>query len=300
MRFAYQIDVSVIIVSYNSTQEISRCLDSLLTAGPGLNLEVIVIDNHSSDATLQRILDWQDRHVKDVPRFRLVSNADNVGFTRAVNQGLAQANGRLLLLLNPDTELCPGSLKTLVTFLDHHSDVGLAAPQLRFANGAIQPSVRRFPLHRDVYCELVGFGRLFPGHPIFNRWKMAGFDHRSTQEVDQPQGACMLIPRAVFDMIGPLDDRFHMFFSDVDLCLRIKKAGWRIIFLADVFVFHHKGRSIYAKRERMVVSSHRSFVQYFDKHFTTARYRGYNRLLQFSLLVALLPRILFIKLLSKS
>lgn len=293
-----KIDISVIVVSYNSAKEISRCLDSLTQAAPGLVLEVIIIDNHSTDTTLASIRNWQRCHRDEALTLQVRPNAENVGFTRAVNQGLANARGRQLLLLNPDTEMPPGTLAALATFLDHHEQVGLVAPQLRFADGVIQPSVRKFPLHRDVYCELLGLSRLFPGHPVLNRWKMAGFDHRSTVEADQPQGACMLIPRAVIQAIGPLDDRFRMFFSDVDLCLRIKKAGWRIIFLADVFVFHHKGRSIYANRERMVVSSHRSFVQYFCKHFTDARDRCYNRLLQFSLLVALLPRLVLIKLLT--
>ncbi|MBC7187284.1 MAG: glycosyltransferase, partial [Calditrichaeota bacterium] len=142
MRSLSRGGVSAVVVTYNSERYISACLSSLLTAVEGLSAEVWVIDNASEDGTWALVEQFAAR--APVP-IHLLRNSRNLGFTRATNQGLASATGRFLLLLNPDVEVPRGTLRHLIAFLEHEPDVGLVAPQLRFPDGSVQPSCRRFP-----------------------------------------------------------------------------------------------------------------------------------------------------------
>ena len=226
--------------------------------------EVIVIDNASSDGTdweLNSGVHWRKLGFK---RSKVILNRRNLGYTRAVNQGLKLCRGRFALLLNPDIKFVDSPFPRLFELLEDRR-IAVVAPQLRFFDGRIQPSCRRFPAKRDVFFEVFGLSRLFPHSAFFNRWRMSDFDHRSSRDVDQPQGAFLLMRRSLIERIGLLDERFPMFFSDVDFCRRAAQVG-RIHFCADVFVGHRQGTSVRQRRAAMILSSHRSFVDYFRKY----------------------------------
>ena len=264
-------DYAVILVTYNSRDEVLTCLQSLPDADPGARFQIIIVDNHSADGTVPAVRRWAETSPDNLS-IDLIENARNWGFTHAVNQGLARADAQWIVFLNPDTQLPENALRRLREVLQQRPDIGVIAPQLRNPDGSVQPSCRRFVRHRDVWFHFTGLAMWFPRSRRFNGWKMGDFDHRSPREVDQPQGAFLLARRDVVQSVGEWDERFPMFFSDVDWCRRVKQAGYRIWFEPSVQVFHHKGRSVFANRPPMILTSHRSFVRYFWKYYPQPRY----------------------------
>ena len=264
--------IAIIMVTFQNAGEIADCLRSLIAAEPERRINLIVIDNASTDGTRRRI----HATVQDLPPGRfgieLIRNENNLGFTRAVNQGLAlyftlpAHDGMPLLFLNPDTILPPGSLAGLLEKLYAFPGVGVIAPQLVHRDGQIQLSCRRFPAHWDLFCELSGLSRLFPNSPKLNRWKMGDFDHRRAAEVDQPQGACLLARPEVIRQIGSWDERLPIFFSDVDWCKCVRESGWKIRFEPSVQIIHTQGASVRQVRAAAIWSSHVSFWRYLRKH----------------------------------
>jgi hypothetical protein len=261
------IPLSIGIVTYNSEEDIASCLGSLLENVRLRPLEIIVVDNGSVDTTAEQIQAFARKASGQNARLAFRRNPANVGFTRAVNQAWRMSHGTYFLLLNPDCRVQDGAVERLVQFLGNHPDAGAVAPQLRFPDGSIQPSCRRFPLYRYVLFEVLGLSRLFPRSPLLNGWKMGDFDHNSLAEVDQPQGACLLVRRQAMQDIGSMDERFFLFFSDVDLCRQLKIRGWKIFFYPGARVIHRKGTTIYRNRVRTIWLSHLDFVRYFLKWY---------------------------------
>jgi GT2 family glycosyltransferase len=253
--------LSVIVVSWNVVGLLRRCLETLNNELTGIDAEVFVVDNNSADKST-------DMTAMEFPQFYLIPNKSNLGFAVANNQALALSCGEYVLLLNPDTEVIPGAIKHLVDFLDNHSDAGIVAPQLINSDGSIQRSCREFPTFAGMLYELLGLSKMFPNHPLFGRYKMLDFDHGSQREVDQPEGACLLMRRSVIDEVGPLDEGFFMLFEEVDWCYRIKKANWKIWFSPQAKVVHHYGQSIKQVKAKMILSSHRGLHRYWKKHLS--------------------------------
>lgn len=252
--------VSAIIVTWNSESDIAACLDSVLSAKSG-PLEILVADNASQDGTPGLLRGYGKKIV-------LVENRENLGFARAVNQGLERARGEYLLLLNPDATLEPGALEEMLSFLDQRPQAGAVGPQLLNPDGTIQPSCREFPRPSHLFWKLFGLSKIFPRHPVFGSWRMGYFDHRSLREVDQPMGACLLVRGRAAHEIGPMDDgNFPMFFNEVDWCLRLKQHGWAIFFNPRARAVHRHGASTARDRGSMIVSSHKSLECYLDKYF---------------------------------
>lgn len=252
--------ISIIIVTWNSGNEIIACLDSIY-AQNHVPCEVIVIDNASEDNTVELLKNHRGK-------IALIYNSTNLGFAEAVNQGLKKAIGDYILLLNPDTVLQPGALKIMFDFMVSHPEAGAVGPQLLNVDGTIQPSCREFPRPAYFIWEFTGLARLFPKHPVFGSWRMGYFDHQSQREVDQPMGACLMVRKMAIDQTGPMDSKnFPMFFNEVDWCLRIKRQGWKIFFLPEAKMTHYHGASTRKNRRQMIVSSHRSLERYFTKHF---------------------------------
>ncbi|MEE4311805.1 MAG: glycosyltransferase family 2 protein [candidate division KSB1 bacterium] len=259
--------LSIVIVTFNNQREIRKCLKSLRQLENHFQTQLIIIDNRSSDKTrsiIRSMLTMFQHH-------QFMVNAENIGYTRAVNQGLRECEGRYILTLNPDTEMDAGIFPELFNRIEQDESLGIVSPQFRNSDASIQPSCRRFPRHRDVLYNTMFLNRIFPHSKEFNYWKMGDFDHKSDRFVEQPQGAFLLTHRDALGEIGFLDERFPMFFSDVDWCRRFIDAGWKIGFVSGVAIVHHKGRSVSQKRISLIWSSHVSFSKYFQKY-----YRGFS------------------------
>ena len=261
--------LSIIIITYNHENEIRNCLQSIIQYLPPKLNELIIVDNHSTDHTISEIEKLKFQFKPDYISFHIIRNKINLGYTKATNQGLVNVSGRFVLLLNPDTKITEKSIENMIQFLSNHPEAGAVAPKLLFPNGEIQPSCRRFPKFRYLLFEVFGLSRLFKKSKVFNSWKMGDFDHQSIQVVDQPQGACLLVRREIFQSTSNLDKRFFMFFSDVDLCKRIYQLGYKIYFYPIAEIFHSKGTSIYANRTKMTWQSHKDFIRYFLKWYKT-------------------------------
>jgi GT2 family glycosyltransferase len=282
-------DVAVVMVTFNSGDDVSEALPSLQQSLAGLASRIIIVDNASADGTREYLQQWccqSDSHV-------YIQNESNRGYTAAINQGLRHTDSsRMVLLLNPDVLIPDPAIRILVDCLQANDHIGVVAPQLRFMDGTIQPSCRRFPRRHDVFLEPVSvkpLQRLLR----YKDWKMSEFDHTFSRPVDQPQGAFLLAKRQVLDQVGVLDERFYMFFSDVDWCYRIQQAGWQIYFCCDTLVYHKKGSSIRRSRPAMLVTSHRSFADYFAKHADGFLAKFGTKIVTLWLLVMLGPRLLF-------
>ncbi|MCJ7802017.1 MAG: hypothetical protein MUP82_06630, partial [Candidatus Marinimicrobia bacterium] len=159
-----------------------------------------------------------------------------------------------------------GTIINLLNELKDNKNIRAIAPQLRFPNGKIQNSCRRFPRRRDILYESIGLSKIFKKSKEFNYWKMGDFDHKKTRLVDQPAGAALLFSKKIINELGLLDEQFPMFFSDVDICKRIWDAGYTVRFTTNSFITHQGGVSVYRKRIKMILNSHYSFWKYFNKY----------------------------------
>ncbi len=257
--------LSVVIVSWNTKDLLRRCLDSLQAELSGIDNQVFVIDNASADGSSEMV-------ALEHPGAQLTANDSNRGFAAANNQAIKVARGEYVLLLNPDTEVQPGAIATLIQFLELHSKAGVVAPQLLNSDGSVQRSCRQFPTFLGMLFELLGFSRLFPDNPRFREYKMLDWNHDDDRQVDQPEGACLLVRREVIDQVGVLDEGFFMLFEEVDWCYRIKQAGWEIWFTPSAQVVHHYGQSIKQVKVKMILSSHRGLYRFWRKHYRRQRW----------------------------
>lgn len=229
-------DLSVIIVTWNSAREIEACLASL-RGRSALSLEIIVVDNASDDDTVHLVR-------AGFPEVKLVANGRNVGFPAANNDGLRHAHGRHVLFLNPDTEVGSGTLERCVAELDENPDVGLVGCRMMFTDGAVQlEGARRDYRIRHILFEAFYLNELFRGNAIFAHQLMGDWDHRDSRDVEALVGAFMMARAEVADAVGGLPEELFMYHEDLAFCLRVRKAGWRIRYLADVETIHHGAAS---------------------------------------------------------
>jgi hypothetical protein len=182
-----------------------------------------------------------------------------------MNRALRESRGDVFLFLGPDTVLGPGAVETLWEHLRRHPEAGAAAPRLVDSSDRPQPSCRRFPTLRDVLFELTALPRLFPGR-FRPAWKIQETGGSSVRDVEQPEATCFLLRRQTIDTVGFLDERFPIFFNDVDYCRRIREAGMKIAFVPGAVVRHVRGASVRQHRAAMIWKSHQGFYRYFRKY----------------------------------
>jgi len=249
--------LSIVIVAWNTRALLEKCLVSVVGASREIagHTEVIVVDNASSDCTVQMVRE-------QFPGVTVISNAVNVGFAAANNQALRQAAGRYLLLLNPDTEIAPGALGRLAEFLDSHPSAAAVGPRLVGTHGESQVSCFPRPTLAREAWRLFHCDRLV----AWASYPQARLNSRIPQQVDTIQGACLLIRKTALAQIGLLDERFFIYTEEVDLCRRIAEAGWQIFWVPEALVLHHGGASTRQVGTPMFLELYRSKVEYFRKH----------------------------------
>jgi GT2 family glycosyltransferase len=256
-------DLSVIIVNYKARGLLLECLAALAPDLSRLESETVVVDNDSRDGTPEAL-------AARFPGVRVMANAENVGYGRAVNQGIRATRGEFVLVMNPDCQPHAGALGTLLAYLREHPRAAIAGPRLLRADGGIEQSARGFPDHFTfLFNRYSLLTRLFPNNRFSRRYLLSDWDHRSVREVDWLSGAFLMVRRAAIDQVGGFDEAFFMFNEDVDWCRRMKLAGWANVYVPDAQVVHRVGASKSRVAPRVIVERHRGMIHYFHKHHPT-------------------------------
>src|SRR5687767_2964293 len=249
--------LSIIIVSYNSRGDLEGCLQSLTSAPPRVDHEVVVVDNASADGTTAYLRErW--------PGVRLIEAGGNVGFARANNVGIRQTFGELVLLLNPDTVVKPGALDRLVAVLDARPDAAAAGPRIVDQHGRAELSFGQMisPL-AELRQKLLVTGNA-RGVPVVTAI-VDGLTRRS-RPVDWVSGACLLIRRSDLEAVGLLDERFFLYTEDVDLCASVRARRRTVLFFADVEVVHLRGHSGASTPAATALAYRQSRIAFYEKH----------------------------------
>jgi len=252
-------DLSIVIVSFNGRELLQECLSSLFAAKLSLSYEVHVVDNASSDGTPNMVQN-------EFPQVHLVANADNIGFAGANNQILRDLKARYALLLNPDMVVAQNAIEAMVGFMDTHADIGALGPRLLNPDGSLQYSCRRFPNAVAIFLRGLGLFRMLPKLPMRQRYFMLDWDHRTVAEVDWIMGSCMMLRREALQQVGFLDERFFMYYEDVDLCRRMWKQ-WKVCYLPEIPMLHHHRQESHRLSSLRVRFIHlQSAWRFFAKH----------------------------------
>jgi N-acetylglucosaminyl-diphospho-decaprenol L-rhamnosyltransferase len=230
-------DVMVVVVSYNTADLLATCLRSLQAATTGaLSVQTWVVDNASHDGSADLV-------ARDFPAVHLQVNAHNAGFATACNAAIRQSTSRFILLLNPDAELAPGALETLVAFLDGHPQAAWCGPRLINSDGSHQPSARRFPTVWSTAYAMTGRALR---HPSSRHTLDLHAQHGADKDmrVDWLTGACLLVRREATEQVGLMDEGYFLYFEELDWCRRLSDAGWQGWYVAGASARHHGGASV--------------------------------------------------------
>ncbi len=252
--------LAVCIVNWNTRDHLARCLESLRAYAADLSPTIVVVDNGSSDGSAELVRE-------QFPEVLLFANPDNRGYAAATNQALAATQADFWLLLNPDVVVQPGSVQYLVQFLREHPQAGAVAPRLRYPDGRVQLTCRSFPTPDTVVYDALLLSRLFPRSPIFGKYRMSWWAHDDERQVEQPMASALLLRQEALREIGGLDEGFPIFFNDVDLCYRLRQAGWEIWFTPRAEMTHYHGASTSQVWRQALNQSHAGFVRFYEKHY---------------------------------
>lgn len=254
-------DISIIIVNYNVKTYVAQCLDSIRRSTRDMSVEFIVVDNNSSDGSVE--------YLKDAfPEVVFIANTDNCGFAKANNQGIRIAKGKYVLLLNPDTVISEDTLSDCKRFMDEHEKAGAVGVKMLKTDGSFAYESRRgVPTPFVAFCKMSGLGTLFPRSRTFGRYYMRYLDIDSTEPIEVISGAFVFIRRSVLDKSGLLDEDFFMYGEDVDLSFRLLRTGYQNYYLP-TRILHYKGESTQKSSYKYVYNFYNAMLIFFQKHYS--------------------------------
>jgi len=258
-------DVSVVIVNWNTCDILRNCLVSLYANTRDVEFEVIVVDNASSDGSAEIIK-------KEFSQATLIENTENRGFTAANNQGMAVSEGRYVLLLNSDTVMLDGAIDKVVAFADAHPKAGITGCRVLNEDKTLQLSSFMFPSVLNMTLWVTYLFKLFPRRRFFGRERMTWWDRDDVREVDVLTGCFMLVRRKAMEQVGPMDEQFFMYFEETDWCYRFKQAGWKVMFTPCAEIIHIGGVSSKQVKPKMVWRWRKSMLLFFKKHKSLLAY----------------------------
>jgi GT2 family glycosyltransferase len=248
------VDLSIIIVNWNTKEYLVRCLKSIFEMEKKGPWEVFVVDNGSLDGSADEVK-------RLFPDTKVIQNRENLGFARATNQGLKEAAGGYCLLLNPDTSIRIGSIESLLFFMEHCPEAGIAGVQLLDEDGSRQNSIANYPTLATELLNKSLLRRILP-----ERFPGKEKAHSRPIEVESVIGACMIVRRKAMDEVGPLDEDYFLFLEETDWCYRMRKAGWKVYHVPSAEVYHFQGKSAETNIGKAKIEYYRSRYQFFKKH----------------------------------
>lgn len=264
-------DVSIIIVNFNTRDLLRDCIHSIHQTVQDLDYEIIVVDNGSGDGSIAML-------EEEFPYVTIIKNSENLGFAAANNQALEDMKGRYALLLNSDTVLTANAALVLYTFMESHPKAAMACGQLMNADGTKQNSIANFPSLITLMTNAPALEYLFPGSYPSKR-----YDYKEPIEIDSGVGACLIVRKWAIDEVGKFDERYFFFFEETDWAMRMKKFGWKVYYVPTAKIYHLQGQSI-GRDVRSRIEFYLSRYQYFKK-WTNPGYYGLVRIVVFIRLV---------------
>jgi hypothetical protein len=255
------VDLSVIIVSYNNKKLLKQTIDSIYDTRQNINFEIIVVDNKSTDGSVELIK-------QNYNQVKLIENKNNLGFSKANNIGIKQSKGRYILLLNSDTIVTDNCFEKCIKYMKQHPDIGALGCKVVLPDGKLDPACKRsFPTPEVSFYRMTGLSKLFPKSKRFGKYNLTYLDEDEIHEVDCLVGAFMMVKRETIEQVGLLDEDFFMYGEDIDWCYRIKNAGWKIVYYPEAQIIHYKGGSSDKKNPKLIYEFYRSMYLFYNKHY---------------------------------
>jgi GT2 family glycosyltransferase len=260
-----ELDVSILIVSWNTRDILLDCLRSVYAQTRNSRFEVIVVDNASSDGSADMVR-------RDFPQATLIVNPDNKGFAAANNQGIDIAKGRYVLLLNSDTVVLDGAVDRTIIFADAHPEAGVVGCRVLNSDRALQRSCFMFPSVTNLLIEAAYLDRLFPKSRLFGREYMTWWDAADSRAVESITGCFMLVRREAIDRVGKLDEGYFMYCEEADWCYRFGKTGWKVVYTPEAQIIHLGGGSSSRIRLPMRLQLRSGILLFIRKHRSLLSY----------------------------
>ncbi len=254
-----KIDVTIVIVNWNTREILKNCLKSIYDDAGPVEYEVVVVDNGSTDGSVDMIK-------AGFPRAQLIENNKNRGFAAANNQGIALARGRYVLLLNSDTIILDRAVAKTVDFADKHPKAGVVGCRVLNADKTLQLTCFRFPSILNEVLASLYLNKLFPRNKFFGRYRMSWWERNDIREVDVVTGCFMLVRKEAIDEVGVMDERYFIYTEEADWCYRFMQSGWKRLFTPNAEIIHLHGASGSQQRPEMALQLRGSGLQYFKKH----------------------------------
>jgi GT2 family glycosyltransferase len=253
--------ISVVIVVWNAKKYVLECLETLREHCGRVCSEVIVVDNASTDGTPELVAEMY-------PDFRLIRNAENLGFAKANNIGLAHSTGEYVCLVNSDVKFVDDCISPMIDYLGQNPSVGMVGPRMLAPDGTVWRSTMRFPTIWNHFSRALGLDLAFKGSRLFGGLLMSDFDHGTTSPVEVLNGWFVVVRRNALQRVGLLDPQFFMYGEDVDWCYRFHQAGEQVVFFAEAGAIHYGGASSANAPVRFYLELYRATWQYWRKHYS--------------------------------
>lgn len=272
--------LSVIIVNYNVKHFLQLCLHSVERAVAGIDAEIIVVDNNSADGSVAMVQE-------QFPKLRLIANKDNKGFSKANNQAVAEARGEYILFLNPDTVMPEDFFGELLPYMDAYREIGAIGPRLIDGKGAFAPDGKKsFPTLSVAIFKATGINKLFPKSPYFNKYYAVHVGEHETAPVEALSGCCMMVRKAALQLAGNgFDENYFMYCEDIDLCYRIREAGYQNVYFPKATLIHYKGESTRKSTLKYVRIFNEALATFVRKHYGQGRARMFLLFIQVGIIL---------------
>lgn len=256
------VDLTIIIVNYNSMAYLKKCLNSIINSQYKVNVEIFVSDNNSKDGSIDMVKN-------EFPQVFLIENKNNLGYSGAANRAIRQSSGRYILILNNDIEVLDNPLDLMVERINRDSDIGLLGCMLLNSDKTLQQSFGYFKYgFISEAIQKIIFNRYRNENSLMGRYLVK--THKKFREVDWIRGACIMARRKAMEDVGLMDENYFMYFEEVDLCKRIWRKGWRICYFPDAKMIHHGGISSDANFDMIMIEYRKSQLYFYKKHYGVA------------------------------
>jgi GT2 family glycosyltransferase len=251
--------LSIVIVSWNAQDYLLRCLKLIMAETSDFEVEIIVVDNASTDGTPELIREF-------FPQVKLICNGKNLGFAKANNIAIKESTGEYICLVNSDILVGKDCFKKLLEFMEENPRMGMIGPRTVNPDGTLQRSCFSFPSAWNNFCRALALDSLFPKSPLFGRRLMTFWPHDTVRGVDALNGCFLMVRREALNEVGLLDETFFIYGEDIDWCKRFREAGWDVVFFPGAEAIHYGGASSSNAPIRFYIEMHRADMQYWEKH----------------------------------